>query len=142
MAPRTLYLLTFRRAPSQRAHFTIFYRYATGTSGTVIHVVGNMMTGFYLEFKRGYDPQPTTETYEIFTIGQIDSQYLNDYPGETSTKDKIPMCNTEITINRRCQEWTMDYVRRLVTVGYIDGAVATIVQSKRDPPTHRGSAPS
>ncbi|KAF2679983.1 hypothetical protein K458DRAFT_393261 [Lentithecium fluviatile CBS 122367] len=40
------------------------------------------------------------------------------------------------TTNRRCQEWTMDYVRCLVTVGYIDSAAVSIVQSKRDPPAH------
>jgi Fe2+ transport system protein FeoA len=30
----------------------------------------------------------------------------------------------------------MDYVRRLVQLGYIDESAIEIVQSKRDPPSH------
>ena len=30
----------------------------------------------------------------------------------------------------------MDYVRRLVQLGYIDASAIQIVQSSRDPPTH------
>jgi hypothetical protein len=40
------------------------------------------------------------------------------------------------TTNRRCQEWTMDFVKRLVQAGYIGQDAVDIVQSKRDPPSH------
>jgi hypothetical protein len=38
------------------------------------------------------------------------------------------------TTNRRCQEWTLDFVRRLVAVGYLDESAIEIVQSRRDAP--------
>jgi len=40
------------------------------------------------------------------------------------------------TTNRRCQEWTTDYVKRLVTVGYIGEGAVSRVQAQRDPPSH------
>jgi hypothetical protein len=41
------------------------------------------------------------------------------------------------TTNRRCQEWTTGYVKRLVSAGYIIGEDAiNIVQAQRDPPSH------
>ena len=40
------------------------------------------------------------------------------------------------TTNRRCQEWTTDYVKRLVAVGYIGEEAVGIVQAQRDPPSH------
>lgn len=40
------------------------------------------------------------------------------------------------TTNKRCQEWTMEYVRHLVAKGLIGEDAIQIVQSKRDPPTH------
>lgn len=38
--------------------------------------------------------------------------------------------------NRRCQEWTTDYVKRLVTFGYIGEDAVSKVQAQRDPPSH------
>ena len=40
------------------------------------------------------------------------------------------------TTNRRCQEWTTDYVKRLVTAGYIGEDAVSTVQAQRDPPSH------
>jgi hypothetical protein len=40
------------------------------------------------------------------------------------------------TTNRRCQEWTTDYVKRLVAAGYIGEDAVSIVQARRDPPSH------
>lgn len=37
--------------------------------------------------------------------------------------------------NKRCQEWTMEYVRHLVAKGIMGAGAIQIVQSKRDPPT-------
>jgi hypothetical protein len=34
------------------------------------------------------------------------------------------------TTNRRCQEWTMDFVRRLVAVVYLDESLIKVVQSQ------------
>lgn len=38
------------------------------------------------------------------------------------------------TTNRRCQEWTMDYVRKLVAKQYLDASAIDVVHSKRDAP--------
>lgn len=40
------------------------------------------------------------------------------------------------TTNKRCQEWTMDFVRHLVSKSLITAEAIQIVQSKRDPPNH------
>ena len=40
------------------------------------------------------------------------------------------------TTNRRCQEWTADYVRRLVELGFIEQNALDIIEHQRDLPTH------
>lgn len=37
---------------------------------------------------------------------------------------------------KRCQEWTMEFVRHLIAKGLIAADAIQIVQSKHDPPTH------
>lgn len=44
-------------------------------------------------------------------------------------------CHHQIT-NRRCQEWTMDFVRKLVQSGWLPAAALDEVQRNRDPPSH------
>ena len=44
--------------------------------------------------------------------------------------------NQPQTTNKRCQEWTMEYVRELVGVGYIGPEAIQAVNSRRDPPNH------
>lgn len=57
MATRTVSLISFRNAPSQRAHFAIFIPSATDPKrGTLIHAVGAPMAGYVLQFKRNYSP--------------------------------------------------------------------------------------
>lgn len=40
------------------------------------------------------------------------------------------------TTNRRCQEWTMEYIRHLVARDLIAAEAIQIIQAKRDPPSH------
>lgn len=40
------------------------------------------------------------------------------------------------TTNKRCQEWTIEFVRYLVAKGLIAAEAIQIVQSKRDPPNY------
>lgn len=40
------------------------------------------------------------------------------------------------TTNKRCQEWTMEYVRHLVAKGLVDEKAIEVVQSERDSPAH------
>ncbi|KAB8261535.1 hypothetical protein BDV32DRAFT_121454 [Aspergillus pseudonomiae] len=157
MAPRTIYLVSFRPAPSQRAHFAIFVPSAIDPLiGSLIHVVGAPMAGFAHEFKRGYDPSLTTQPYEMWPIGQVDSSHIVDWPNGVRATDTNPKGDIEVaasqvpapgisqnfmapvndTTNKRCQEWTMEYVRHLVAKGYIGAQAIENVQSKRDPPSH------
>ncbi|KAJ5562879.1 hypothetical protein N7535_002675 [Penicillium sp. DV-2018c] len=157
MDTRTIYLLSYRAAPRQRAHFAIFVpSAAVPTMGARIHVVGAPVTGFRLEFVRNYCPDETQRAVKIFAIGQVYSFNIVDSVGTAQTTDSIPRGNIEVaashipapgisenfmapvndTTNRRCQEWTMEFIRYLVAQGLIAAEAIQIVQSQRDPPNH------
>ncbi|KAI3299831.1 hypothetical protein DTO002I6_2058 [Penicillium roqueforti] len=163
MATRKIYLISARSTPFQRAHFSIFVPSATNPDrGTKIHAVGAPMAGYVLEFKRNYNPSldPHDRT---FPIGQVASSDIVDSPDAAPSIDSTPRGKIELaaaqiptpginqnfmapvddlthlafqTTNKRCQEWTMEYVSHLVAKGLIDEEAIEIVQSKRDPPTH------
>ncbi|KAG5290135.1 hypothetical protein I7I48_09664 [Histoplasma ohiense] len=156
-APRTVSLILYRNAATQRAHFAIFIPSATNQGlGTLIHVIGAPMAGYQLEFKRNYSHALTQQPHTRYEIGQIDSQYIVDAANDAPSKDSTPKGAVELaagqvpppgisqnflgpvddTRNKRCQEWTMEYVRHLVHLQYLDAGAIQIVQSKRDPPTH------
>ncbi|KAL2859868.1 uncharacterized protein BJX67DRAFT_375995 [Aspergillus lucknowensis] len=156
MPPRTIYLVAFRPAPNQRAHFAIWVPSATNPeSGSLIQVVGAPMAGFKHEFKRGYQPALTTQSYKIFPIGEVDSAHIVDWPDHVHLTDSEPKGNIELaavqvpaprasqnfmapvndTTNKRCQEWTMEFIRHLVAKRYIGAGAIEIVQSQRDPPS-------
>ncbi|KAH8698965.1 hypothetical protein BGW36DRAFT_426645 [Talaromyces proteolyticus] len=155
MAPRAISLMTYRNSAKQRAHFAIFVPFASNEDvGTLINVVGAPMVGYKLEFERLYSPLKITQAYDKYPIGRIDSEYIMDTDSEGI--DSIPRGAVEIaasrispprisqnfmapvndTTNKRCQEWTMEYICYLVELGYIDVSAIEIVQSKRDPPSH------
>ncbi|QSS66056.1 hypothetical protein I7I51_06907 [Histoplasma capsulatum] len=159
MAPRNVSLIAYRNAASQRAHFAIFVPTASDQDrGTMIHVVGAPMAGYRLEFKRNYAINLTLQLYTRLAIGQIDSQHIvpDSDPQAPLVTDSSPKCAIEVaatqipppaisqnflapvnnTTNRRCQEWTMDYVHRLVHHQYLNENAIQIVQSARDPPNH------
>ncbi|CAI7674590.1 unnamed protein product [Penicillium palitans] len=156
MATRAIYLISARNTSFQRAHFSIFVPLATNPDrGTKIHAVGTPMAGYVLEFKRNYNPSldPHDQT---FPIGQVDSSDIVDSPDaapsiDSTPRGKIELAATQIptpginhnfmapvndTTNKRCQKWTMEYVRHLVAKGLIDEEAVEIVQSKRDSPVH------
>ncbi|KJK61349.1 hypothetical protein P875_00042401 [Aspergillus parasiticus SU-1] len=81
MAPRTIYLNSTRSSKTQRAHFAIWVPSAQQpTSGSLINVVGAPMIGFAHEFKRCYEPAKSTEPYEMWPIGEVDSVHIFDWP--------------------------------------------------------------
>ncbi|PYI08705.1 hypothetical protein BO78DRAFT_339142 [Aspergillus sclerotiicarbonarius CBS 121057] len=158
MPLRSVFLVSSRNSPGQRAHFSIFVPSAASpTIGTSIHVVGAPMMGYELEFKRNYTPSVNEEPYEMVMIGQVDSHNIVDSSGESSMfVDHTPRDNLEVaarqvppprisenfmapvndTTNKRCQEWTMEYVHHLIARGLLGEEATQIVQSKRDSPTH------
>ncbi|OJI90981.1 hypothetical protein ABZX51_004481 [Aspergillus tubingensis] len=159
MPPRAIYLVTSRNSPSQRSHFSIFVpSVAFSNIGTSIHVVGAPMMGYQLEFKRNHALSSNEEPYETVLLGYVDSQHITGSPIESSSMfvDHTPRDDLEIaasqipaprvsenfmapvndTTNKRCQEWTMEFVRHLVARGLLEEEAVQIVQSKRDSPTH------
>ncbi|CAI7571668.1 unnamed protein product [Penicillium bialowiezense] len=148
----------FREIPTQRAHFSIFVPSATdSTIGSVIHVIGAPMAGYKLQFKRRWSRIGTKRRHEMIPIGEARSSDIVDSPEDAPfSEDTTPQGNIEVaaslilapgrnenflapvndTTNRRCQEWTMEYVRHLVALGIIATDAIEAVQAKRDPPSH------
>ncbi|GFN18879.1 uncharacterized protein AtWU_08682 [Aspergillus tubingensis] len=114
--------------------------------------------GYQLEFKRNHALSSNEEPYETVLLGYVDSQHITGSPIESSSMfvDHTPRDDLEIaasqipaprvsenfmapvndTTNKRCQEWTMEFVRHLVARGLLEEEAVQIVQSKRDSPTH------
>ncbi|PLB51368.1 hypothetical protein P170DRAFT_436390 [Aspergillus steynii IBT 23096] len=112
--------------------------------------------GYSLIFQRNYTPM-ATGLDEVLPIGNVGSEHIVDTsasgsPSEDSTPRgtleilaaKVPpprisenfMAPVNDTTNKRCQEWTMEYLCHLVKKGIIGADAIPVVQSKRDPPTH------
>ncbi|KAK0103141.1 hypothetical protein ONS95_014941 [Cadophora gregata] len=157
MSTRKLYLIASRNSAKQRAHFSIFIpSISNPDKGTAIHVVGAPMAGYMLEFKRHYSPAEAEEKYEMWRIGETSEENVKDFAGNEFIREHTPRDNLEReatrvppprisenfrapvndTTNRRCQEWTMDFLHHLVLKGFISQEADDIVQSKRDPPSH------
>jgi hypothetical protein len=101
MATRTIHLISFRNAPSQRAHFAIFVPSAANPQqGTLIHAVGAPMAGYILEYKRNYSPGLTQQRHETFAIGQVHSSNIVDSTGTAITKDSTPRGNIEVAASQ------------------------------------------
>lgn len=97
MAPRTIYLVSFRPSKTQRAHFGIWVpSVAKLEIGTLIHVVGAPMAGFSLQFKRSYNLELTKQEYELWPIGEVDSTHFVERSNETFTTDTNPRGDLEI----------------------------------------------
>ncbi|RAH61216.1 hypothetical protein BO85DRAFT_484955 [Aspergillus piperis CBS 112811] len=114
--------------------------------------------GYQLEFKRNHALSSNEEPYETVLLGHVDSQHIADSLKESSSMyvDHTPRSDLEIaasqipaprvsenfmapvndTTNKRCQEWTMEFVRHLVARGLLEEEAVQIVQSKRDSPAH------
>ncbi|KAF7559328.1 hypothetical protein G7046_g4826 [Stylonectria norvegica] len=126
-------------------------------SGTIIHVVGEpVMAGYALEFKRNYDASRCPELKMLVPLGLVDVGYLYEPVTPEVTREDTPRAVLEreavrVTppprgqnvravmdgVNtRRCQEWTMEYLTRLVEKKLIDPTALAIAQKERDPPDH------
>lgn len=54
------------------------------------------MSGFRHEFKRGYDPGLTTQPYQTWPIGQVDSSHIADWPSGVRATDTNPIGDIEL----------------------------------------------
>ncbi|KAF5852151.1 hypothetical protein GGP41_000884 [Bipolaris sorokiniana] len=148
MYTRTVFLIVYAAARVQRAHFSIWVPDAEGAQqGSRIHVVGNPMIGYFLEFKRDYEPLETKRVLQLIEIGPVLVQHLSEISSEAQDmpRNNLEMAATQIqppranpnfltTTSSDSQTWMLEYVRHLVTLGYLDEAAIDIVQSNQDPP--------
>ncbi|KAF2757270.1 hypothetical protein EJ05DRAFT_500813 [Pseudovirgaria hyperparasitica] len=122
--------------------------------GTIIHVVGAPMAGYSHEFKRNYDTSTSDQLRGLVHIGHVDQGLVYEPPTEDFSRHSSAMSSLERvalqiqaprasenfmapvndTTNRRCQEWTVDYIRALVRHGYLHENATAIAQAERDPP--------
>ncbi|KAI9835729.1 MAG: hypothetical protein M1819_001907 [Sarea resinae] len=158
MSTHTVYLVTCRNDAKQRAHFSIFIpQEADPERGSLIEVIGAPMVGYRLEFRRAYRLADTPQRYTLVPLGLVQAQHMQYPPAlEEGSDETVPkndmeraasavppprisqnfMAPVNDTTNQRCQEWTMAYVRRLVSLHYLEPEALQIVQSHRDPPSH------
>ncbi|RFU33205.1 hypothetical protein B7463_g3144, partial [Scytalidium lignicola] len=91
----------------------------------------------------------------MVAIGDVSSENVLDYTGDgkqtidTTPRDNIERVAAQVppprisanfmvpvnnTTNRRCQEWTTDFIRRLIQLQYVRKDALNIVEAHRDPP--------
>ncbi|KAM5477103.1 hypothetical protein MauCBS54593_000374 [Microsporum audouinii] len=152
MAFRELYLATFNTSPNQSKHFAIFVPNENDRQkGTLIHVVGAPETGYGHVFERNYNPFTNKSLNTITLVGHIDAHHVVDPQTTQPSKDNTPRGDLEVVAHfipppsawnflapkgglvRRCQEWTWDFVTKLVAKRYITGQAQEIVSSHFDP---------
>ncbi|KAJ5765649.1 hypothetical protein N7520_005208 [Penicillium odoratum] len=157
MSPRTIYLIKSRDSAAQRAHFAIYVPSEEDDNrGTLIQATGSPKSGYFLEFKRNYSPADSIERYNIFPIGEVDSGHIVDPVPGVNSSDSTPRGDIEVAAkevptpgisenflapvnnfsNKRCQEWTMEFICHLVAKGLIGSDAIRAVQLKRDSPHH------
>jgi hypothetical protein len=82
MSTRTIFLIIYPGQSNQRSYFGIWVPYQEGDDeGTVIHIVGALMAGFSLEFKRKYNPKETVRVTQLVPIGSVHVQHVHNFQG-------------------------------------------------------------
>ncbi|KAF4553642.1 Hypothetical protein D9617_6g093730 [Elsinoe fawcettii] len=161
---KPVWLLKFQPAPRQRHHFAIFIPYkscagadprASGATckGTQIHVVGTPMGGFIHEFKRDFDCTASNSCVKAVRLGDMDAALADEHNGGYVKEDRprSQIDRLALTVqpprggqvatepvdgdkNRRCQEWTMDFLAAVVRKGWLTQRAVDAAQAERDPP--------
>ncbi|KAK4237714.1 hypothetical protein C8A03DRAFT_15779, partial [Achaetomium macrosporum] len=153
------------RTSKSRGHFAIFIPNASDIDqtpskgqpckGTVIHVVGNPLRGFYHEFKRSYNPYDELRPMAVVPLGYIQhplvldpstDEYSTDQRGmgahDAAALQVPPPGQSDVrapvdgVIKKYSQDWAIEYVQHLVGLGYLDSSAVQLLQEQRDPPTH------
>ena len=82
-------------SPLFPAHWALFVPTAANPDvGKIINTTGDVLHGFGLEFKRGYDLVATSSRKEVIDLCTVDAAHVNDGPLERRA-DKIPIDNIE-----------------------------------------------
>ncbi|KAF2170598.1 hypothetical protein M409DRAFT_19415 [Zasmidium cellare ATCC 36951] len=125
--------------------------------GTKIHVIGTPLA-MSLQFQSNFPCHKEHDLEAVVRLGDVDDSLIVDiFPTKdeggrvlerTEPSGRLEREATSIrpprggnvlalvddVTNRRCQEWTMDYLRHLVKKGLLDASAVDIAQAERDPP--------
>jgi len=64
--------------------------------GKMVHVVGDVATGFEHQFKRNYSLITTTRRYDLVLLAKVDDKHVVDVPGNgEGSSDKNPADDIE-----------------------------------------------
>ncbi|EHY52521.1 hypothetical protein ABEF92_005798 [Exophiala dermatitidis] len=137
---KDVYLIRYTPRAGFRAHFALYLVEGDfpGT-GILIHVVGLPMSGFELQIRQDYDLRGTTRRYTFFKLGQVSAtsaatmqQLASRVPPPGKSENFLAPVDGDK--NKRCQEWTVEYVNLLVQHGLLNQNALQIVHAQRDPP--------
>ncbi|KIW35785.1 uncharacterized protein PV06_11875 [Exophiala oligosperma] len=97
------------------------------------------MAGFQLEIKENYDLAATLQQYTSHLLGQVPASSTAAIRQLASTVrppgiSQNFMAPVDGVNNKRCQEWTAEYVQLLVQRQFLNQTARQILQSERDPP--------
>lgn len=98
--PRTIHLAVLTNG-ARPAHHAIFIPTGdSGKSGKLIHVTGNAVGGFFLQFKRNYNFEETYCNYEIIALAEVKDQCVRDtegpYAEDTTAHDRLESVATTV----------------------------------------------
>ena len=146
MQPGEIHLIQYRQVSWQRAHFAIYVHQSSSSTadsgtGTLINVIGNPINGFVHEIKPDYHLTSEPLKYDRIYLTTIDLSHVDAMikvaqAVEPPKKSENFMAPVDAVKNRRCQEWTAEFVQALAKQGLVGEHVVRIVQSRRDPPEH------
>ncbi|KAH7313871.1 hypothetical protein B0I35DRAFT_436037 [Stachybotrys elegans] len=127
------------------------------TQGTIINVVGEpLLAGYTLEIERNYECKEQRDLRELVFLGFIEAGNVFEPENTDHVNGDKPRCTIEEEAARvrppprgqdvrapidgvntkRCQEWTMEFLTRLVEKDLIHPDAVDIAQAHRDAPTH------
>ncbi|KAK4496960.1 hypothetical protein PRZ48_011409 [Zasmidium cellare] len=125
--------------------------------GTKIHVIGTPLA-MSLQFQSNFSCHKEKDLEAAVKLGDVDEGLVVDVLPERDEVGKVVertepsgrlereatsirpprggnvLAPVDDTKNRRCQEWTMEYLRHLVQKGMLDATAIDIAQAERDPP--------
>jgi len=135
-AYRKVFIISYNAGGLFEDHWGLWIPSAANPDiGTIIHVKGDSLKGFELEFKRNYNRTITSAIYIPYEIADVDPKYIVDTKGDgkpfadTIAHDKIeqqallipappkslkPAGSGEKAEIKNCQTWMYELVNALI----------------------------
>lgn len=81
---RPVYMIVYD-SPMFKAHWTYFiFQENSETTGTAVHVVGDVRNGFQHQIKRNYNHSLSNARHRVINIGHVHSSHFSDVTGDGS----------------------------------------------------------